>query len=144
MRLEGRRGLSFRILLTLVQTPKVIQGNEVHGNSIHVYYFSMLVALFEVNARGGRYHFDPNRGDTHSYDLILLSEKIFRDLPFRHPKIVKGLHYPLGVVLTQANPNIKVSRCARVTMVAHRVAPYDKVLNTMRVQQSQEVSEVWV
>lgn len=43
------------------------------------------------------------------------------------------------------SPDIKASRHARVTMIAHRIyPPYDKVFNMMIIQQCQEVPEVGV
>ena len=53
---------------------KILKRNEVHRYVIYVHYRSSQIAFFKVYAGGSRYYFDPDRGNTHSDNLVLFDE----------------------------------------------------------------------
>src|SRR5882757_8534931 len=116
--------------------------NERHINAINHCLSSSGITLDEIDTADCREDFQPQRGHAEPNDLILSEKQARRDGSCAEAEGLGGGHQSLGVFRRDRHPNDHILGCAVNTVMYDGVAADDQVLNSVQVEQLQELSEV--
>lgn len=127
-----------RFLVTL----EVVQADDLYEDSVDVHGLGSSVALLEAHARNAGLNLDPERGNAHADDIMLLHEP-FRPQPrTAEAKLVKSDEKPICVFRGSRNPDVKICRGTYVPVDADGITTDQQVLNSVLVERAKELFEV--
>src|SRR4051794_26105125 len=93
---------------------QIAQADERNFGTAEIAVYASVVAIVERDSGDTRQNLDPQRGNAHSDDSIVLEKQRGRKLRCLETELAKDLDHAFSVVGTHGDPHVEVAGRARI------------------------------